>query len=127
MPDEGVVTCVLSRLKRLRFPRPEAGHLTFVYPMQFEVEPPNAAAVLTSGPYRECSFAEGLSDKQGGARAETPMRQPNAHRDRHPRCREREVRGAATAPLRGLLHRGDAPEPERARVERQSELGHGGS
>jgi hypothetical protein len=39
MPDEYVVTCVLRRLEKLRFPKPEGGVVKVVYPIAFTSEP----------------------------------------------------------------------------------------
>jgi hypothetical protein len=82
MPDESVVQCVLAGFKKLRFPLPEESYVTVVYPMQFDLEPGNAAAaskgtahadapsMLKTGPFRGCSLAKGSSSDESGTTTE---------------------------------------------------------
>lgn len=69
LPSKEVVSCVLSRMKELRFPRPDGNNFNVLYPMTFAVADggDDGTAAVTAGPFRGCSVAEREDRRLGKA------------------------------------------------------------
>jgi hypothetical protein len=79
MLDTDVVSCVLKGMKKLRFPRPEGGYVTVLYPMKFDLERggsgvaqsnPDVAENSSSAAQGSAGAAQGSAGAAQGSRVE---------------------------------------------------------